>query len=324
MATGSARGRWFAEATGEGRGRLVVVRHGCVVVEQNLGMSPEEKPAIASAAKSMYSNVLGILVHEGRPASADEPVVDHFPEMMEVREGQGNRHGRWAFPANRGITFRHLITNTSGYMKPGEDPGKVFNYQSWGMNILTHALAKIHGLYDVADPERLPGFRVLLQEKLARPIGANWEYGCGSPPFGDRLQRTARLDVFGGFTAIHSTALDLACVGWLWRNHGRWTGRQVIPEAWMRETTVVAPDIRANCPEEEWQYGHGFWSNSEGRIWPDLPRETFTASGAGGHFVTVFPSRGLVVVQNPGPEHGGVLARMANPALLKVLLDGCE
>ncbi len=316
--------RWFTDAMGDNGGRLVIVRNGRVVLEHYHRMREDEKPAIASAVKSIYSNVLGIIVDEGGLRSVDEPVVDYYPEMMEVKEGEGNKPGRYAFPANRSITFRHLITNTSGYMKPGEEPGKVFNYQSWGMNVLTHAVAKIYELYDVNDPEMLPGFRQLIKEKLADKIGANWEYSYSNPAFNDRLQEGARLDIFGYYTQVHSTALDLARVGWLWCNRGRWDGRQVVPEAWLRDTSVVAPDIKANCPEEQWRYGHGIWTNSEGKLWPILPREAFGASGAGGHYWTVFPSKGLVVVQNPGRYHAGDRSIMSNPELLKMILDACN
>jgi CubicO group peptidase (beta-lactamase class C family) len=264
------------------------------------------------------------LVEEGGLKSVDEPVVDYYPEMMEVKEGEGNKPGRYAFPANRGITFRHLITNTSGYMKPGEEPGKVFNYQSWGMNVLTHAIAKIYGLYDVGDPEGLPGFTALIKEKLADKIGADWEYKYTNPAYNDRLQKSARLDIFGYYAQVHSTALDLARVGWLWCNWGKWDGRQIIPEKWLRDTSIVAPDIKANCPKDQWKYGHGIWTNSEGELWPMLPREAFGSSGAGGHYWTVFPSKGLVVVQNPGRFHDGDRAIMSNPELLKMILDACH
>jgi CubicO group peptidase (beta-lactamase class C family) len=315
--------RLFIDDMGDNPGRLVIVRDGRVVLEQYHRMNTDEKPNIASAAKSIYSNVIGILVKEGSLKSIDELVIDHYPEMMDVHEGEGNRPGRHAFPANRGITFRHLITNVSGYMKPGEEPGKVFNYQSWGMNVLSHAIAKIHGLYDVNDPEGLPGFKKLIKEKLADKIGANWEYKYSNPQFNNRLQKGARLDIFGYYTNVYSTALDLARVGWLWCNWGKWDGEQIVPEAWLRETTCVAPDIVANCPEEEWKYGHGIWSNSEGKVWPILPREVFGSSGAGGHFWTIFPSRKLVVVQNPGRDHKGDRAIMSNPELLKMVLDAC-
>lgn len=315
---------WFADTLRNGKGRLAIVRHGRVVLEYDHNMSADEKPGIASAAKSIYSNVLGIIVAEGKLKSPDEKVIDYYPAMMDVKEGEGNKPGRHAFPENKDITFRHLICNVSGYMKPGEAPGKVFNYQSWGMNVLTKALATVYGLYDVNDPDRLPGFQALIEEKLAKPIGADWEYSCESPPFGDRLSENARLDVFGGYTGVHSTALDLARVGWMWVCGGRWDGKQVVPEDWLKETMAVAPDILANCPEEHWQYGHGIWTNAEGKIWPQLPRETVTSSGAGGHFWTVFPSRELVVVQNPGRAHGGDRGKMANPELLEICLGACR
>ena len=316
--------QWFVDAMGNKKGRLVIARHGRIALAYNHNMGADEQPGIASAAKSIYSNVMGILIAEGSLKSADEKVVDYYPEMMDVKDGEGNKPGRYAFEANRDMTFRHLICNVSGYMKPDEKPGQVFNYQSWGMNVLTHALAKMHGLYDVNDPEGLPGFKVLIKEKLADKIGAKWDYTYTNPEFGDRLQEGARLDIFGYYLQVKSTALDLARIGWLWCNWGNWDGQQVIPEKWLRETSQVAPDILKNCPEEEWMYGHGIWTNAEGKIWADLPKETFTSSGAGGHFWTVFPSKGLVVVQNPGRAHGGDRGVMANPELLKMVLDACE
>jgi CubicO group peptidase (beta-lactamase class C family) len=317
--------RLFDGALGDRKGRLAVARRGRIVVEHCHNMGPEETRSIASANKSIYTNVLGVVIAEGRLTSADELVVDHYPEMMDVKDGEGNKPGRYAFEVNRGITFRHLICNVSGYMKPGEEPGKVFNYQTWGMNVLTCAMAKIYGLYDTDDPERLPGFKVLMEEKIGKPIRANWRYGSGTHRgFSDRLRPGAKLNIFGFSTGISTTALDFARLGWLWCNWGRWEDQQVIPEKWMRESSVTAPDILANCPEEQWIYGHGIWTNDQGTLWPELPRGAFTSSGAGGHYCTVFPSKELVVVQNPGKVHSDDRSTMANPDLLKTILDAIE
>jgi len=318
----------FDEQTGAKGGRLVVVRSGRVVLEHDRHMESDPKLPIASAAKSVYACVLGAVIAEGKLASADERVLDYYPEMMDVADGQGNKPGRYAFEANRAITFRHLICNVSGYMKPGEAPGQVFNYQTWGMNILTHALAKIYGLYDANDPEGAPGFKRLIEEKIAGPIGADWDYEymlTRTAKLSDRLHAGARLDVFGYYTQVRTTPLDLARFGWLCCNWGRWSDTQVVPEQWMREITVTAPDILANCPEAEWMYGHGIWTNDQGKIWPNLPREAFTANGAGGHYATVFPSSKLVVVQSPGRlRGGGDRSQLANPDLLERILTAVE
>ena len=288
--------RWLDEQMADKSYRVIIVRSGRIVVEWNHQLSTEERLPIASAAKSVYSNVLGITVAEGKIPSVDAEVYDYYPAMMDVPEGEGPKAGRCAFPKDRHITFRQLISNTSGYMKPGEEPGKVFHYQTYGMNILTHALASVYGFYSVDDPIGSSGFKALIEEKLARRIGTHWDYTLTNFD----LHEKARLNIFGYYCQIHSNAFDLARLGWLWCNWGRWGDEQIVTETWMRESAQVNPYVRANCPQGEWQYGYGIWTNEHGRIWPGLPHSGFTASGAGGHYVSVFPDRDLVVVQNPG------------------------
>jgi CubicO group peptidase (beta-lactamase class C family) len=315
-ALGRAR-RWMDEHAPDTGYRLAIVRGGRLVLEAHRGILPQRRLPIASAAKAVYGNVLGIAVAEGRIPSPDAPVVETYPEMMDVPPGEGPKDGRHAFPKDRAITFRQLISNTSGYMKPGETPGAVFHYQTYGMNVLTHALAKRYGLYDVGDPKGAPGFQALVKEKIARPIGATWDYTLTNFD----LHAKARLPIFGYYCQIHSDPRDLARLGWLWCQRGRWEDAPIVPEAWMRASVRVNPDLLAHCPPSEWQYGYGLWTNEHGQMWPDLPQDGFTASGAGGHYVTVFPSRDLVVVQNPGPYHRATGAARANPALLRQILD---
>jgi CubicO group peptidase (beta-lactamase class C family) len=310
--------RWMDEHTDERGYRFLIVRDGYLAYERYQGIEPEQRLPIASAAKSVYSNVLGIEIAEGTIRSADAPVREVFPELMDVLPGEGPKENRYAFPGNRDITYRQLISNTSGYMKPGESPGRFFHYQTYGMNILTHALAKAHNLYDVDDPEGLPGFSQLVEDRLASHLGVDWAYALTNFD----LQARARIDIFGYYCQIHTRARDLARLGWLWCNWGRWRDVQVVPEGWMRESVRVNSDLIANSPEALWAYGYGFWTNERGQLWPDLPREGFTASGAGGHYISVFPSRKLVVVQNPGPYHRARSdGKPANAEMLAVVLD---
>ena len=305
---------WLDERVEGRQYRFALVKSGKLVVEWNHGIEGRQKVGVASTWKSMLANVLGIAIDEGRLPSADVPVYDYWPDFMDVPEGTGPKDGRYAFAKDRTLTFRQLISNTSGYMKPGEEPGTVFHYQSWGMNILSHALAHLYGDYDTADPEGSSGFKRLLREKLAAPLGVSWEYTSDAMD----LPLRARQAVFSYGTRIHTTALDLARAGWLWSNYGRWQDRQLISEDWMRDSTRVAPHIKEHCDEADWCYGNGFWSNSEGKLWPDLPRDGFHSWGAGGHYVAIFPSRELVIVQNPDPFgiRGG---EGANPELIELV-----
>ena len=122
------------------------------------------------------------------------------------------------------------------------------------------------------------------------------------------------------YDGINASALDMARLGWLWCNYGRWENKQLVPEGWMCETTKTAPDIIANCPKEQWKYGYGFWTNDYSQIWPDLPRDSLAASGAGGQHIWVCPSLDLVVVQSPGILKDRV-ERISE--LLRLILNAC-
>ena len=288
---------WLRELAEDEPFHFVIARHGYLVAEWNKDVDPSAHQSQASAAKSYYSCTLGIAVAEGKLPSPDAKVVDYYPEMMDVPEGEGPKEGRYAFAKDSDITFRQLICNCSGYMKPDEEPGKVFHYQTYGMNILTHALAKIYGLYDTDDPDRLPGCGGLIEQKIRNPIGGTWT--CTHSNFD--LQPKTRLNIFGNYTQIHSTAYDTARIGHLWLNRGNWDGVQVVPDDYLREATKTNQFILENEPEEKWCYGHGFWVNDHGKQWPDLPRDSYAARGAGAKMTWVCPGLDLVITQNPGP-----------------------
>jgi CubicO group peptidase (beta-lactamase class C family) len=342
---------WLDNRIDNGKYRVVIIRGGRLVSEWNHGFRPNKRfhlisaiksvfmhnppstyrgPAsddyhnvgrdqqlpLASVAKSVFSCILGIAIKEGKIPSADAKIVDFYPEAMDVSEGEGPKTGRYAFQKDRSITFRQLISNTSGYMKPGEEPGKVFHYQTYGMNILTHAIAKIYGLYDINNPVNSPGFKQLVDEKLRIPINADWSYS----QMNFDLHPKALINIFGYYDGINATALDMARLGWLWCNWGRWKDKQLVPEEWMREAAKTAPDIIANYPKEQWKYGYGFWTNDNSQLWPDLPRDSFAASGAGRQHIWICPSLNLVVVQSPGLWEN----QTANHAeLLRLIVNAC-
>ncbi len=303
---------WLTSQASDRLYRVLVVRHGRMVIEHLQGLAPTERLGIASAAKSLYSSMLGIAIVEGRLPSADARVVDYYPEMMDVPEGYGPKAGRYAFEKDRAITFRQLISNTSGYMKPGEAPGQVFHYQTYGMNILMHALGKIYGVYDSQNPGTQPTVAPLIDRMLKEPIGGSWTYRYNNfeHPSG------ARTGIFGYYTTPEVSAHDMARLGLLWLSMGRWDGVQVVPRDWMKEATQVAPMIREHCPGEQWRYGYGFWTNTHHQMWPGLPSDAFAAVGAGQHLVWACPSLDLVVVQSPG-----IYGRDVTDPLCRHILD---
>ena len=287
---------WFKGMADDKPFRIAITRYGYLIAEWGQGIDIHKQINQSSVGKSYYSCTLGIAVAEGKIPSLDAKVIDHYPEMMDIARREGPKPGRHAFEKDRHITFRQLICNTSGYMKPGEEPGKVFHYQTFGMNILTNGIATIYGLYVSREPGRLPGCAKLIEDKIRDPIDGTWSHfytDFEHPP-------GAKKNIFGHSLRVSATARDTARAGLLWLNYGNWNGVQVVPEDYLKAATVTNPDILASEPEENWKYGHGFWVNDYGKQWPDLPRNSFAAAGAGAKHIWVCPELGLVVSQNPG------------------------
>ena len=312
-----AVGRWLeGEIAAEDPYRVVVVRGGRMVAEWGRGIAQDERLPIHSAVKSVTSCMLAIAVAEGRLASADVRLVEVFPEALEVPEGEGPKAGSWAFPKDRAITLRQLIANTSGYLKAGEEPGRVFHYQSYGMTVLAHAIGRAYGLYDPKAPEA-SRYHELVTSRIRDPIGAGWTYhqtNFQHPP-------GAKIGVFGYYEGIQSNARDLARLGWLFCRRGRWGGRQLVPAEWLEEATRTSPGLPEEGPEGPHRYGFGFWANDRGRLLPGLPRDVFASWGSNrttrSLIILVCPSRELVVALAPvpwltidDPRTGGLLGRL--------------
>lgn len=89
---------------------------------------------------------------------------------------------------------------------------------------------------------------------------------------------------------VWSGARDLAKLGQLYLQRGRWNGEQIIPAEWI--DYVSRPS--GPQPSGELGYGAGFWlmNRSEG-----VPADTIAMQGNRGQYVVVVPSRNLVIVR---------------------------
>lgn len=91
----------------------------------------------------------------------------------------------------------------------------------------------------------------------------------------------------GGGLGLRSR--DLATLGQLYLNGGKWNGKQVVPAMWVAEST--RPHAQIN---DEDDYGYLIWLR---RFKADDPRsDAFYFTGAGGNRVLVFPKLDAVVV----------------------------
>ena len=239
-----------------------------------------------SMGKTFVSIMVGIAIDEGKIKSVDEPVGDFIPEFKK-----GN---------NAKLTFRHLLTMSSGinfdedYVNPlafpaqayygtelekllykyqvtGE-PGKIFKYLSGNTAILGLALEKATGMH-ISD---------YASEKLWKPMGARMP-AFWSLDHKDGLEKA--------YCCFNSNARDFARFGQLYLDSGRWHGKQLVSENWVRQSVKLAglvdDDGKANL-----RYGYSWW------ILPEYKGHSiFYARGIKGQYIIVIPDQKMVVVR---------------------------
>jgi CubicO group peptidase (beta-lactamase class C family) len=91
-----------------------------------------------------------------------------------------------------------------------------------------------------------------------------------------------------GFSGLKLPSRELAKVGDLYLNGGRWGGRQVIPAGYVAASTRPHSTPPPDAPAEG--YGYQWWVTSQAR------HPSFLAVGDGGQLLQVVPDLDLVVV----------------------------
>jgi CubicO group peptidase (beta-lactamase class C family) len=102
------------------------------------------------------------------------------------------------------------------------------------------------------------------------------------------------MDRFGNYvlsSQVYTNARDLARLGLLYLNRGKWNGEQILPEAWVDFVRVPAPATLKSGRN----YGGQWWLVPDSRT--DLPQDAYSTAGARGQFTIVVPSYDLVVVR---------------------------
>ena len=248
----------------------------------------------ASSAKHFYTYLAFKAVEEGRLASLDDFAVDWMPELGELNEGLGYK--------DRGITFHHLLSQTSGYGLE-EKPGEAFAYNDYATGLLSWILFhRVYGVEAGRDDDIING------EVLGSAIG--FEHASTVQHRNSRPRR------------IRISVRDQARFMLLMQRGGRWGGRSVLREDLYTQMMAftLPPDLPQTSGEEEDHLdeietfgggkdlkvhlgclGYYWWFNrvaADGeRLLPDAPPGTFFGAGYGGRFVMMaMPEEDLVVV----------------------------
>ena len=105
------------------------------------------------------------------------------------------------------------------------------------------------------------------------------------------------------------SARDMARLGLLMLNKGNWAGKQIIPSEWVLYSTTLVTPFRDINPSflrnygspEQWGYSGALWWVWDTPAYPSGVytgpwQGAYTAQGAGGTYITVFPAGDMLVV----------------------------
>jgi CubicO group peptidase (beta-lactamase class C family) len=168
-------------------------------------------------------------------------------------------------------------------------PGTFWFYNNWDFNALGTIFEKKTGL-KLGDA---------FYQRIAKPIGMQ-DFRPGDVYYvgnGDVSQHPAYM--------FEMTARDMARFGLLYLNHGRWKAQQIVPGDWVEKSTratemVHVGSMDAGGYEYLWWVEYGGVHLGEATL-PGM----YSAQGAGGHYILVIPSLGLVVVNQFNNEPDG-------------------
>jgi CubicO group peptidase (beta-lactamase class C family) len=239
-----------------------------------------------SVAKSVLSVLVGIAVGEGRIGSVDDPITRYVPDLA-VRDRRFEK-----------VTLRHLLTMRSGlryeesggpwgddtatYYAPDlrslalretevvEEPGRRFHYNNFNPLLVGLALER-------ATETPVASY---LEAKLWRPLGMEAD---GSWSLDSRVSGFEKME-----SGLNARAVDFAKLGLPYARGGAWQGRQLVPLAWVQESTVV-PTGGGLIPAPRYGY---FWWLQDDRSPPAL-----FARGKYGQHIYVVPKDDLILVR---------------------------
>lgn len=257
---------------------FMVLRHGNVICETDF--APYRKGIwhiTHSMCKSITGMAAGLLIDEGK--------LDLSENIYKIFHDKGST---WAKIFRPEVTVENLMTMTSGvtfnesgivsgndwlesYLNApvSEKPGTKFQYNSLNSYVLSAIITERTGM----------PMDEYLKPRLFEPLGIT-----------DYLWEKCPRGITKGGWGLFMHTEDMAKLGQLYLNKGKWNGKQIIPESWAEASVTKKVD------SIEGTYGYGY------QLWMEERPGSFEYNGMLGQNVLIYPDVDMVIVTNAGNE----------------------
>ncbi|WP_301344768.1 serine hydrolase [uncultured Duncaniella sp.] len=283
---GETVGEYFGRA--RGNGSLLILRNDSILVEEYFGNVNRSTPVnIFSISKAITSLLCGIAIDEGYIESVADPVVKYMPELsdadpmfakltiehlLDMRTGLDfkEEYGWNPFSKMAKLYYGDDVVNFISKAKFKEEPGTSHYYNSLSTAILGVVIERATGKQ----------YAQYLEDKVWKPLGMEYDTYIA---LDSRKQHNAKA--YGG---IATTARNIAKIGSLYLNDGKYLGKQIVDTEWVNRS------IHSHLGNEAYSYG---WNNI---ITPDgdgmLITPRFFAIGLYGQVLFCDPEQNLIFV----------------------------
>jgi len=317
-----AAARAYAEADSIHTSAVMIVQGGEVVDQWG---DTNQKIDCYSIRKSLLSALYGIYSAEGAidiNQTLEQLGIDDSPDPLTKKEQQARvvdllraRSGVY-----HKVDFETESMQKSRPPRGSHLPGTFWYYNNWDFNVLGTIFEKKTGL-KIGDA---------FYQRIAKPLG---------------MEDFQPSDVFyfGGPLSIHPayhfeiTARDMARFGLLYLRHGRWNGKQIVPEAWIEKSSHASEMVKSDGADHG-GYEYLWWVDYGGVHFPEVSLPgIYSARGNGAHYIFIIPTLDMVIVHrtdnDPPVKDAKTITEIANRAspasqnraqfghLVKLILD---
>lgn len=282
---------WLKNEQHDIHSMLIIHKNKLVLEEYFNGYSTLQPHDLRSVTKSLRSILLGIAIDQGVISSINDPIFTYLKSHKPRKNISDLKYH---------ITIENLLTMSSGLdcndwdkkSKGQEDkvhkkkdwiqytldlpmihePGEVASYCSMGTILLAEIIDQASGM----------PIQAFAQQYLFEPLGVvDFSWG-----------HTSEKDVIDAGKRLYMSPRDMAKIGQLILNEGKWQGKQVVSAKWIQEATASKTEITGI------DYGYLWWNLPfpyQGKSYVAK-----AATGNGGQYILVFPELELTMTFTGG------------------------